>query len=69
MRPYGVAVGDVGDDEVRHVDAEVGDGCLQLRGSSHQEPDGVSGIGNGLGGPAADKSRTPGDKNAHDAIA
>src|SRR6185437_4679485 len=63
-----VAVLDVADDVVRHVDAQLGDGGLQLGRSSDQEADRMARVGNGLGGPAADKSRTSGYQNMHDAM-
>ncbi len=58
---YRLAVFDVPDDQVRHVDAQFGDGRLQLRGSSYQEADRVARVSNGLGGPTAYKSRAAGD--------
>lgn len=62
------AVGDVCDDEVGDIDAQLGDGGVQLVGIARQEPDGVPGIGDGLGGPPADESGTARDQNPHGLI-
>ncbi len=63
-----IAVFDVADDEVGHIDAQLGDRRLQFRGISDQKADRMPRIGDGLGGPAANKPRTTGYQNVHAAI-